>query len=141
MKEVEKMKKDFYTIKDISKMFGFTEHTIRYYCDMGLLPVKRDKNNHRIFDQESLNWFEGIKCLRGCGMSIESIKEYSDLCLNGNSNLEQRYEIIKKQQPLVQRQYEEAKQRLDYINHKLKDYEDMLSGKIPDKSNPSNWKK
>ena len=135
------MKKDFYTVKDISQMFGFTEHTIRYYCDMGLLPVKRDKNNRRIFDQESLNWFEGIKCLRGCGMSIESIKEYSDLCLNGNSSLEQRYEIIKKQQPLVKQQYKEAKQRLNYINHKIQDYEDMLSGKIPDKSNPSNWKK
>ncbi|MGM9970161.1 MAG: MerR family transcriptional regulator [Anaeroplasma sp.] len=135
------MKKDFYTIKDITEMFGLTEHTVRYYCDMGLLPVQRDKNNRRIFNQESLNWFEGIKCLRGCGMSIEAIKKYSDLCLNGNSNLEQRYEIIKEQLPNVQKQYDEAKQRLDYIKHKIKDYEDMLSGKIPDKSNPSEWKK
>lgn len=133
------MKKEFYTIKDISKLFNLTEHTIRYYCDMNLLPVKRDKRNRRVFDNESLNWFKTIKCLRGCGMSIHAIKQYSDLCLSGDSNLKQRYDIIKSQLPLVKQQYEEAKKRLDYINYKISIYEDMMAGKIPDKSNPLEW--
>ena len=70
-----------YTVKQLADKMEISEHTLRYYTDMGLLPCGRDKNNRRVFDQESVNWVEGIKCLRSCGMSIEAIKEYSDLCM------------------------------------------------------------
>ena len=35
-----------YTVKEAAKQLGFTEHTIRFYTDKGLVPsVIRDKNN------------------------------------------------------------------------------------------------
>jgi DNA-binding transcriptional MerR regulator len=87
-----------YTIKETAKLMEMTEHTLRYYTDKGLVPtVKRDKNNNRLFDDESINWLTGIKYLRASGMSIEAIKEYIDLCLEGDSTIEQRYQIILKQ--------------------------------------------
>ena len=53
----------YYTLKEICKMSGMTEHTIRYYTDKGLLPCRRDGANRRIFDDDSLNWLTAIRCL------------------------------------------------------------------------------
>ncbi|MDU6358476.1 MAG: hypothetical protein E6590_00750 [Clostridiales bacterium] len=39
----------------------------------------------------------GIKHLRGAGMSIKVIKNYIGLCLNGESTIEERYDIILEQ--------------------------------------------
>ena len=69
-----------YTVKEIAKCIGVSEHTVRYYTDMGLVPsLKRDKNGNRIFDEEAKNWLIGVKHLRGSGMSIKAIKEYVNL--------------------------------------------------------------
>lgn len=46
--------------------------------------MKRDKNNNRIFDNASLKWLLCTKHLRQYGMSIEDIKRYVDLCLEGD---------------------------------------------------------
>ena len=84
-----------YTVKQIAELMGMSEHTIRYYTDLNLLPVKRDSGNRRVFDEESINWLMGIKCLKGCGMSIEDIKRYGDLCLQGDETLAERREIMR----------------------------------------------
>lgn len=69
-----------YTIKQFAELFDVSEHTVRYYTDIGLLPCQRDGGNRRIFDKESVNWMQGIVCLKGCGASIDDIKEYCRLC-------------------------------------------------------------
>ncbi|MDP9576640.1 UNVERIFIED_ORG: DNA-binding transcriptional MerR regulator [Bacillus sp. 1751] len=75
-----------YTVKDVAKLLDITEHTVRFYTDKGLVPsVQRDKNNIRLFDQESINWLTGVKYLKQCGMTVEDIKTYVDLCLEGGS--------------------------------------------------------
>ena len=44
------------TVKEVSKKFNISEYTLRYYTDENLIPsIKRDKNNIRVFDEESLN--------------------------------------------------------------------------------------
>ena len=98
----------YYTLKEICKMSGMTEHTIRYYTDKGLLPCCRDGANRRIFDDDSLNWLTAIRCLKGCGMSIESIRHYCDLC-----------------------RLEDSEENL-----KARHYEDILAGRVPDDMNP-----
>lgn len=51
-----------YTIKQFAELFHTSEHTIRYYTDIELLPCRRDKGNRRVFDEESVNWMQGITC-------------------------------------------------------------------------------
>ena len=34
-----------YTLKQACQILNLTEHTIRYYTDIGIVEVKRDKNN------------------------------------------------------------------------------------------------
>lgn len=119
----------YYTIKQMSEMFGVTEHTLRYYTDMGLLPCERDGGNRRVFNDESVNWMQGIKCLKGCGASIEDIKEYCRLCLleESEENLRARYQIILKQRDEAYKKVEEAKSTARYMDDKVAHYEAILA--------------
>ena len=130
-----------YTIKQIAEMFGVTEHTIRFYTDSGLLPCGRDAANKRVFDEESLNWMQGISCLKHCGASLEDIREYCELCRQPESeeNLHARYEIIFRQREQAYKRLEEAKATVEYMEMKVRHYEAVLSGAIPDDTNPSTW--
>lgn len=130
-----------YTLKQFADMFGATEHTIRYYTDIGLLPCRRDGRNRRVFDEESVNWMQGIACLKGCGASIEDIKEYCDLCRlpESEETLRARYRIILRQRARAHERVEEAKATAAYMDEKVRHYEQILSGLIPDDSNPERW--
>ena len=131
-----------YTVKEIAALAGLSEHTVRYYTDRGLIPcVKRDKNNNRSFDEEALNWFTGVKWLKACGMPIDSIKEYVDLCLEGDATIERRQKIILEQKAAAEIQLREAEQRLRYLEKKAEHYAAVASRSIPDDTNPGKWAK
>ena len=129
-----------YTMKQMAAMFDVTEHTLRYYTDLGLLPCERDSGNRRMFNEESVNWMQGIQCLKGCGASIENIKEYCRLCLleESQENLQARYVIILKQRNETYKRVEEAKATAKYMDDKVAHYEAILAGLAPDDTNPKN---
>ena len=131
----------YYTIKQMAEMFDVTEHTLRFYTDKGLLPCERDSGNRRMFNEESINWMQGIKCLKGCGASIGDIQEYCRLCLMEESegNLRARYAIILKQREEAYRRVKEAKATARYMDDKVAHYEAILAGLSPDDTNPKNW--
>ena len=130
-----------YTLKQFAEMFHTTEHTLRYYTDIHLLPCQRDKGNRRIFNEESVNWMQGIACLKGCGASIADMKEYCDLCRlpESRETLYARYQIILRQRERAYQRIEEAKATAAYMDEKVQHYEQILSGLIPDDSNPEHW--
>ena len=130
-----------YTIKQMAEMFGVTEHTLRFYTDKGLLPCQRDGGNRRVFNEESVNWMQGVRCLKGCGASIEDIQEYCRLCLleESEENMRARYAIIVKQRTEVYKRLEEAKVAVKYMDEKAAHYEAILAGRAPDDTNPKNW--
>lgn len=131
----------YYTIRQMAEMFDVTEHTLRFYMDQGLLPCGRDERNRRVFNEESVNWMQGIKCLKGCGASIEDIQEYCRLCLQEESaeNLRARYAIILKQREEAYRRIAEAEATAHYMDEKVAHYEAILAGLAPDDTNPKNW--
>ena len=126
----------------LAKLLDLTQHTVRFYTDKGLVPsLQRDKNNNRIFNDASIHWLTGAKRLKKCGMSIEDIKNYVDLCLEGESTIEKRYEMIRKQKEAVLAQLEEVKVMAEFITKKEKHYRDIINEVIPDNTNPANWEK
>ncbi|MFD0824338.1 hypothetical protein ACT8ZR_01535 [Neobacillus sp. M.A.Huq-85] len=72
-------------------------------------------------------------------MSVEDIKKYVDLCLEGNSTIEERYQMIRKQKEAVLAQLEEVKLMAEFITHKEKHYHDIINQVIPDATNPAHW--
>lgn len=131
-----------YTVKEAAQMTGLTEHAVRFYTDKGLVPsVQRNKNNIRLFDEESINWLFGAKCLKQTGMPIEIIKKYVDLCLEDDSTVPQRCALMMEYREAALVQLEDAKRRVDHLEQKVAQYQAILEHRIPDTTNPGNWDK
>ncbi|GIP19182.1 MerR family transcriptional regulator [Paenibacillus montaniterrae] len=129
-----------YTVKEAAQITGLTEHAIRFYTDKGLVPsVQRNENNIRMFDEESINWLHGVKCLKQSGMPIEVIKRYVDLCLEGDTTIPQRYALIMEHKEAALAKLEEAKRHIDHLEQKTVLYQAILEHRMPDTTNPGNW--
>lgn len=128
-----------YTMKQTCEQVGMTYETLKFYCNQGLVPnVKRDKNNYRLFDERDIEWIKGLTCLRRCGMSIEDMKTYLNLCLQGQSTIPERKAILEKQRKLLSEKMLDLQKNIDYIDWKQNYYDDVLSGKIKYTSNVIN---
>ena len=129
-----------YTIKDMCKNLDLTVHTVRHYCDMGLVPnLRHDKHGNRIFDDESMNWLKAAKFLRASGLSIPEIREYFELCQQGQSSIEKRQEILIQLREKSQRKLEELQIHIECLSDKIKQCQDVIDGKGEDDCNPLNW--
>ena len=125
-----------YTMKEVCAETNMTYQTLKYYCNEGLVPnVKRDKNNHRIFDDRDLNWIKDLICLKKCGMSIEEMKIYLGLCLKGEATIPERKEMLTKKQDSLRNAVKELEDSISYIDWKQNFYDEVLSGKKPYISN------
>ena len=88
-----------YTMMQVCRELGMTYQTLKFYCNEGLVPhVKRDENNRRIFDEQDVRWIRDLTCLKKCGMSIQEMKDYLALCLQGESTILPRKEMLAKKQ-------------------------------------------
>ncbi len=129
-----------YMIKDVMKQLNMTVHTVRHYCDTGLVPnLRYDKNGNRIFNEESVNWLMCARFLRDSGMAIADIRHYFELCQEGEKTFDERYRILKELEEKTKKELEEAQKRYDCIEEKLRHCEEIKAGKCEDDCNPLNW--
>ena len=120
-----------YKMKDVCEMTNISYETLKYYCNEGFVPNhKRDKNNHRIFTENDVNWIKGLMSLRQCGMSIKDMKIYMDLCFIGFDSIKQRKEMLDKTRDGLLKQIKLINESLEFIDDKQKYYDDLLDGKI-----------
>lgn len=125
-----------YTMKETSQRVKMTYEALKFYCNEGLVPnVKRDKNNHRIFDDRDVSWIEGLTCLRKCGMSISDMNVYLDHCLIGEESIPDRKEMLDIQRKILVDRIRELNESVEYIDSKQKYYDDVLEGRIRYSSN------
>ncbi len=125
-----------YTMKQICEEADMTYETLKFYCNQGLIPhVKRDKNNHRIFDEHDLAWIKSLVCLKNCDMSLAEMKEYLALCLAGPSTIPVRQVLLSKKQNELNVKIKTLTEAVSYIDWKQQFYDDILSGKTPYLSN------
>ena len=88
-----------YTMMQVCKETGMTYQALKFYCNEGLVPnARRDKNNRRVFDERDVAWINSLTCLRKCGMSIQEMKDYLSLCLQGEVTILQRKILLAQKQ-------------------------------------------
>ncbi len=125
-----------YTMMQVCRELNMTYQTLKFYCNEGLVPnVKRDKNNRRVFDEKNVKWIKDLTCLKKCGMSIQEMKEYLALCLQGKSSIISRKEMLRKKQDALRTTIKELEDSVAYIDWKQNFYDEVLSGKRPYVSN------
>lgn len=123
-------------MKEACEKTGLHYETLKFYCNQGLVPnVKRNSKNYRVFDDNDVAWISSLNCLKNCGMSIAEMKNYIDLCLEGESTIMERKAILEEKRRSLEDEMQRIQESIDYIDWKQGFYDDILSGKTPYFSN------
>lgn len=113
-----------YTIGQMAEKMQVAPSTLRYYDKEGLLPfVERSESGIRMFKDEDIEWLLIIECLKKTGMPIKEIKVFIDWCLQGDSTITKRKQLIEKQRQSVLNQIEKMKETLAMLEYKKWYYE------------------
>ncbi len=125
-----------YTMMQVCRELDMTYQTLKFYCNEGLVPnVKRDHNNRRIFDEHDVKWIHDLSCLKKCGFSIQEMKDYLNLCLEGAETIPQRKIMLAEKQDALRTSIRELEDSIAYIDWKQNLYDEILSGERPYVSN------
>lgn len=128
-----------YTIKEVAEKMDISEHTLRFWAKSGFFPfVKRNQNNIRQFSDNDLEWVKIVKCLRSVGTENKAIKRYIDLCIVGDSTIEERYKIILGTKEKALMQMDELKKQLAILEYKESFYKNLIKNNLKDTWNPMN---
>ncbi len=68
--------KNIYLLKDLSRISGYSTHTLKYYLNIGLLKEfgRSPETNFRYFDDETLQQLKAIRDLRSQGLPLKTIR-------------------------------------------------------------------
>lgn len=113
-----------YSIGEVAEIIGVPTSTLRYYDKEGILPfVKRTEGNVRSFAEEDLEWLRVIECLKKTKMSIKEIKQFIDWCIEGDSTIDKRLDLINRRRDLVLKEIESLQETLKTLDYKKWYYE------------------
>lgn len=110
-------------ITEVSKQFGISADTLRYYERIGLLShVHRNESGIRDYGEQDLARIRFVKCMRGANVSIEALIEYMELFKGGDATLRARKAILEKERERMA----EMQAGLDRLDYKIAHYEDLI---------------
>src|SRR3954468_1607263 len=122
-----------YSISEVAKELNLTVYTLRYYDKEGLMPfVERTTSGTRLFKESDIGALKVIECLKSTGMPIKEIKNFIDWCSDGDSSLQQRYDMFMERKAIVEAQMEELKKTMEIIEHKCSYYKTALEAGTED---------
>ena len=111
-------------IAEVSKEYGLSADTLRYYERIGLIPpVPRTRGGLRDYGEESCGWIQLMKCMRAAGVQIEALIEYVDLFQQGDATLDARKALLVEQRDQLVSRMAEMQASLDLLNQKIDRYE------------------
>lgn len=112
------------TIAEVSRKYGLSADTLRYYERIGLIPnVPRSKSGIRDYDEDSCRWIELMKCMRAAGVQIDTLIEYVALYQQGDETLEARKDLLIEQRRQLMERMADMQASLDRLNDKIERYE------------------
>ena len=115
------------TIAEVSKKYGLTADTLRYYERVGLIPkVNRNKNGIRNYTEQDCRNVEFIKCMRNAGLPIETLIDYVTMFQQGDSTIDARKELLTEQRKVLEKKIKDMNETLGRLNHKIELYEKGL---------------
>ena len=119
-----------YTMKEACEKTGLAYETLKFYCNQGLVPnVQRDSLNRRVFTDKNIAWINSLSCLKNCNMGIGEMKEYLQLCLQGQGSIPERKQILERKRLELEEEANRIRDAIAYIDWKQSFYDDILSGK------------
>lgn len=115
------------TIKEVSKKYGISQDTLRYYERVGMIPpVTRTSGGIRDYQEDDLKWLELALCMRNAGLPVEAMIEYLSLFQQGDETISARLELLTSQRKILLDKREEIDKTLARLNYKISVYEDAV---------------
>lgn len=116
-----------YSIGEVSKKFGLSVSTLRYYDKEGLIPdLERTEAGIRVFTEKSLDAINVIECLKKSGLQIKEIKQFMDWCEEGDTTLEERKQLFYDRKRTVQQEIQGLQKVLQMLEYKCWFYEEAI---------------
>lgn len=115
-----------FSIKQVAARTNLPPSTLRYYDKSGLMPLlKKTEYGTRKYSEMDICWLELVCCLKDSGMSLDDIKTFMLLCLEGSSTSEQRRDMLEQHRNSILKQMEVLNCSLGTINYKLEHYNEI----------------
>lgn len=122
-----------YSISEVAKKLDLTVYALRYYDKEGLLPfLERNASGRRLFKDSDIEALKIIECLKSTGMPIKEIKNFFDRCTEGDSTLQERYDMFMERKATVESQLKELNETMELIKHKCWYYKTALEAGTED---------
>lgn len=115
------------TISEVSKKYKLSVDTLRYYERIGLIPkVARNSSGNRYFTEEDCEWVNFIKCMRGAGISIESLIDYVKMFQEGDFTVKARKQLLTEQYEILSEKISEMQSVQEKLKFKIDNYEKII---------------
>nr|WP_190182345.1 MerR family transcriptional regulator [Streptomyces cirratus] len=112
-----------YTISEVESRTGLTQHTLRWYERIGLMPhVDRSHSGQRRFSDKDLDWLAFVGKLRTTGMSVADMVRYAELVREGEHTVDQRRELLERTRREVRARISEMTDALAVLDYKIEHY-------------------
>ncbi|MFK0045642.1 MerR family transcriptional regulator [Streptomyces sp. NPDC090741] len=112
-----------YTISEVEARTGLTQHTLRWYERIGLMPhVDRSHSGQRRFSDKDLHWLAFVGKLRATGMSVADMVRYAELVREGEHTVDQRRELLEQTRREVRARIAELNDALAVLDFKIDMY-------------------
>ncbi|MEU9036785.1 MerR family transcriptional regulator [Streptomyces sp. NPDC048352] len=120
-----------YTISEVEARTGLTQHTLRWYERIGLMPhVDRSHSGQRRFSDKDLGWLAFVGKLRATGMSVADMVRYAELVREGEHTVDERRELLERTRREVRARLAELTDALGVLDLKISMY--ALNGTCTD---------
>lgn len=111
----------------MSEKFPITPTTLRYYEKIGLLPhIPRSSNGNRYYDEHAQYLVELVICLRGSGVSVESLIKYVALEQEGDETISQRIAILQEQLDELLSKKADLDRSIQRLENKISEYNEKI---------------
>jgi DNA-binding transcriptional MerR regulator len=121
-----------YAIQEVSNRSGLSIPTLRYYEEMGLIPVvPRDKSSgHRQYTTDTLELVEQLAHLRLIGLSLAEMRSYAHLREQGNETAAETRELLKAHAVEIGNEISRLQKRQHYLSLKIAYWDAQVRGDL-----------
>ncbi|HOZ71101.1 MAG TPA: MerR family transcriptional regulator [Spirochaetales bacterium] len=107
-----------YKIVELTRMFGLTARTLRYYEELGLLESEdRDATEHRRYSERNVVRLKRVQQLKDYGLTLSEIRELFDLAKRDRTGVSVRESLAAKYRARL----EDAKRRRESLDAYIED--------------------
>ncbi len=116
-----------WTVGEAAEKCGLSQHTLRWYERIGLLPaIERGSDGRRRYRDSDLDWLSLLTKLRATGMPVRDMQRYAALVRSGAGHAE-RLDLLIKHREEVRRALAAQRETLKLLDAKIDSYECLVA--------------